>query len=105
MILEQKQYSYQKYISDIAGQDIQAHGNDPKKAVAIVRNWLSTARKQGTISGPDKIWQRYRAFTKNLPQMARTANLKMKELTYTDYTGFISAWLEGAVQQARKSAS
>ncbi len=104
MILERKRFSYQKYISDIAGQDIKAHGNDSKEAVAIVRNWLSTTRGKGAISGPSKIWDRYCAFTKNLPQMARSADLRMKELTYADRVEFISAWLQGAVKQAQKAS-
>jgi hypothetical protein len=37
LILDREKYRYQKFISDIAGQDIRAHGDDPKEAISIVR--------------------------------------------------------------------
>ncbi len=41
LVLEEKPYRYQAALSDLAGCDIQAHGNEPEKAVRIVRNWLA----------------------------------------------------------------
>lgn len=40
LILDRQPYRYQKFCSDIAGQDVRSHGGDPEKAVKIVRNWL-----------------------------------------------------------------
>ena len=40
LVLDSEKYRYQKFISDIAGQDIQGHGNDPRRLTGIVRNWL-----------------------------------------------------------------
>lgn len=44
LVLEEKPYRYQAALSDLAGCDIQAHGNEPEKAVRIVRNWLAHER-------------------------------------------------------------
>lgn len=33
LIFDAEQYRFQKYLSDISGQDIQQHGNQPKSAV------------------------------------------------------------------------
>jgi hypothetical protein len=38
VILDKEPYRYQKFISDIAGQDIFSHDNDPRKAIEKVRN-------------------------------------------------------------------
>ena len=38
LVLEAERYRYQKYLSDIAGQDIRQHGNDPTRAVGAVRD-------------------------------------------------------------------
>jgi len=38
LILDTEKYRYQRFISDIAGQDIRAHGNDPRGIIPIVRN-------------------------------------------------------------------
>lgn len=42
LILEREQYSYQKYISDIAGHDTRAHNNEIEVLIKVVRNWLAT---------------------------------------------------------------
>ena len=41
LILEEEPYRYQAAISDLAGNDIQAHGGMYKTAVRKVRNWLA----------------------------------------------------------------
>jgi hypothetical protein len=40
LVLESKRYSHQKALSDLAGVDVKAHGNDPLKIIEVVRNWL-----------------------------------------------------------------
>ena len=40
LVLERRRYSYQRYCSDIAGQDIGAHRRSPSAAITLVRNWL-----------------------------------------------------------------
>src|ERR1700724_550287 len=41
LILDRERYRYARFISDIAGQDIQEHGNDPSQLIRKVRNWLA----------------------------------------------------------------
>lgn len=36
LVLDHQPYRYQEFISDIAGQDIAAHGNDPARAIKAV---------------------------------------------------------------------
>lgn len=40
LILDRTRYRYQKFLSDIGGQDIKAHGDGPENLVRIVRGWL-----------------------------------------------------------------
>lgn len=40
LILEKEQYQYQKFLSDISGNDIQAHENNEDIIIRKVRNWL-----------------------------------------------------------------
>ncbi len=40
LILEAERYRYQKFISDIAGNDIGAHRNDPEQMIKVVRDWF-----------------------------------------------------------------
>jgi hypothetical protein len=94
MILDKEQYRYQKFISDIAGQDIFAHDNDPKKAIEKVRNWLRIASRRNNIPGGAKIYERYTRFEKDLPDICRVLNIRIEELTFVDFTHVITEWLK-----------
>jgi hypothetical protein len=40
LILDRAPYRYQRFISDIAGQDIRGHSNSPRLAIRRARDWL-----------------------------------------------------------------
>lgn len=61
LILEQERYRFQRVLSDIAGNDIRAHGGDPVTLIIEVRNWLRVATRTRLQSG-SSIWQRYSFF-------------------------------------------
>jgi hypothetical protein len=94
LILDRESYRFQKFISDIGGQDIQAHGDDPKKLVALVRNWLRSAKPQVTTPGGEAIWKRYQAFRTELPSNCRRLKLVRSKLTFIDYTWLVSEWIQ-----------
>ncbi len=94
LILDTKQYRYQKFISDIAGHDIRAHNNHPDKAITIVRNWLNSASRRKTIPGGSNVVQRYKKFQFDLPAICKKIPIKIKELTYNDYSNLMSNWLK-----------
>lgn len=94
LILDTEPYRYQQFISDIAGQDIQAHNNSSKEVIMHVRNWLRTASRRGTIPSGGIIWERYQEFMEKLPQMAREGRLIVEELIFRDYTMMIAQWLD-----------
>lgn len=58
LILDREPYRYQQFISDIAGQDIQAHNNASEQIVKVVRNWLRTTSNRKMIPDGGIIWQR-----------------------------------------------
>ena len=94
IILDTQQYRYQRYISDIAGQDIRAHGGKPEEAIRAVRNFLATFAPQDVIlPGGDKIIARYHQFRRELPQACAELHLDPTELTFGDLTRFILGWM------------
>jgi hypothetical protein len=93
LILDKEEYRYQKYISDIAGHDIRSHQNSPEGLIKTVRNWLNDASGRTTIPGGKEIIARYNRFKSDLPAMCLAARIDKQELTYNDYSNFISEWL------------
>lgn len=47
LILEKKQYRYKEFISDLSGNDIEAHDSAYDKAIGKVRNWIRTFDNSG----------------------------------------------------------
>ena len=43
LVLEAERYRFQKFLSDIAGQDLRQHNNEQGKAVGAVRDWLAAS--------------------------------------------------------------
>lgn len=63
LILEENPYRYQAAISDLAGNDIEAHGGDPETAVRKVRKWISGLGNFERI-GAYRIFSEYEDFYK-----------------------------------------
>ncbi len=94
LILDTERFRYQTYISDISGQDIKAHQNDPRRAVGLVRGWLNDASGRKTIPGGAVIWRRYQSYLAELPDLCADAGLAVDEMTFNDKTNFASEWLK-----------
>jgi hypothetical protein len=95
IILDTDRYRYQKFISDIAGQDIRAHGGRTNEAIREVRDFLSTHREPGVIlPGGNKIAARYRRFHNDLPKLCRSVHLDVARLNFRDLTSLIFAWVK-----------
>jgi hypothetical protein len=93
LVLDRDRYRYRNFCSDISGQDIRAHNNDPRSAVRAVRDWLSSYRSGVLIPGGKTVFERYEAFLAQLPQQARDLKLDHRELTFGDYTHLVVGWL------------
>lgn len=100
LVLDRDRYRYQQFCSDIAGNDIEAHDNNPQTAVTVVRNWLSKRGDQvrekllPSDSG-SVLFKRYEEFLRDLPALCVTPPLHLnpRELTFADYTFCCEAWL------------
>lgn len=94
IILDLKPYRYQKYLSDIAGQDIRAHNGKPSDAICQVRDFLSMHHAPDVIlPGGLAIVQRYHQFRKALPNACIELQLDEKSLNFRDLTTLIVGWM------------
>lgn len=96
LILDRGKYRYQGFCSDIGGQDVRAHGNDPEEAIRLVRNWLRTGTTGSGVlmPGAGTIQERYRQFRVDLPVMCGELHLDEDDLIFNDYTTLIASWLQ-----------
>ncbi len=92
LILDAEPYRYQKFLSDIAGQDIQPHQGSPEVALGKVRDWLRTTSHQ-TLPGSGEIWGRYLRFQEDLPAICQGFRLLPERLTYSDFAYVVRTWL------------
>ena len=58
LIFEKEQYRIKKVLSDLSGNDICFHNDDPKELLFQLRNWLRI-NLSSKISGSEKIWNEY----------------------------------------------
>jgi len=93
LIFDSEQYRFQRYVSDLAGQDIHRHGNDPRVAVARVRDWLR-AESDSPIPGGAAIFDRYQTFRRDLPLLCVKLKLDVDRLTFDDFSYVIAWWLQ-----------
>lgn len=77
LILDSERYRYQRFLSDIAGQDIKEHKNDPKEAIRVVRKWLGATPDRTKHHGATAIWERYQQFEQALPTLCADPNINM----------------------------
>lgn len=94
LIFDSDQYRFQKYVSDIGGQDIHRHGNDAKVAVARVRDWLRAESGLTRIPGGTAIYERYVTFRGELPAICAELRLDVNDLAFVDFSYAIAFWLE-----------
>jgi hypothetical protein len=90
LIFDADQHRYRQYLSDIGGQDIHRHANDPKTAIARVRDWLSDV---AAVPGGSAIYGRYLEFRSQLPGVCAKLRLDLDDLTFVDLSRTIAYWI------------
>jgi len=92
LIIESEQFRFKQFISDLSGQDIQAHKNDPFEAIKCIRNWLSKKAKSA-IPSASLIIDEYKIFLNSLSALCEINQWKPDELTFDEYSTLVTTWL------------
>lgn len=94
LIFDAEQYRFQKYLSDISGQDIHQHGNQPKMAIIRVRDWLRAESSIASIPGGTAIHEGYLEFRRRLPETCAELRLDFEALTFSDFSRVTAMWVK-----------
>jgi hypothetical protein len=92
LILDIEQYRYQRFISDLAGMDIQEHGGNPMQALREARNWLANVSRR-LLPSADKVASTYEAFLVDLPALAAELEFDPANIPYVDFERIVVSWL------------
>jgi hypothetical protein len=96
LILETDRYHYQKVLSDIAGQDIENHDNDPATSIKKVRNWLSAVGSTQTYPGGNAVWIAYNQFFSDITDTLSSNGFtddEIENMPVSDFIKFSKDWI------------
>lgn len=104
LVLDAEPHRYRGTLSDIAGQDIGVHNDDPKHVVSRVRAFLARAARDRRIPGAEGIWKRYTLFRQQLPKLVAQIDLTMDEIdsldNFGDYVTVAVDWIRANERRA-----
>ncbi|HKO99913.1 MAG TPA: hypothetical protein VJU86_23265 [Pyrinomonadaceae bacterium] len=95
LVLDIRQFSYRDFISDIAGQDIQAHRAEPAEVINVVRNWLRLELDPKLVITPGGpvIYARYVRFQATLPSICSKLSWDIDDLPFSDFSWAVAEWI------------
>lgn len=93
IVLDREQFRFQKYISDIAGQDILSYGGRTELLIEKLASWLRNQARDPRVPGGRKIADEFGIFRKHLPQLCHARGLEVEELTFGDYAVIVEEYL------------
>lgn len=94
LVLDKEKYRYQKFISDIAGQDIQSHDGNTNSVIAQVRDFLRAESNQKVLPGGTVIAKEYMEFEKQKRKICKKLDLDPIASTFTDQAYIIAYWIK-----------
>lgn len=94
LILEKERYRYQKVISDISGNDIKAHKNEPEGIVKVVRDWFQTMNNG--MPRHKEIWLAFNEFEYDYESIIGGEGYDLEDigaLPFGDIIDFMNGWI------------
>lgn len=95
IILEKEPYHYHRVLSDIGGQDIFRHNDNPREAMSSVRDWL--VNNDFGLPGANFIWIEFNQFRVDLfKELAANGRFNKKEVEAMpegQYIPYVKKWM------------
>ena len=98
LILDREEYRHQKFLSDIAGYDPQAHGDNYETAIRRVRDWLGGRATADNLSWDtlvlvpdgDVMTDRYHRFLDAL----KMKGVRQEKIIFNNFCTLVYAWIK-----------
>jgi hypothetical protein len=96
LVLDIDEHRYEKFISDVKGQDVTARGRTVQEVIEVVRDWLRNELDPRIviIPGGENIHIRYTAFQKALPSICTKLKWNPKKLKFPDFSFAVATWIK-----------
>lgn len=106
LVFDREKFRFQKFISDLAGQDIKIHEWPGLAALAAtrnqainrlilgVRNWLTTKTDGNLLPGARLLTSRFQQFEGQLPVFAIELGQHTADLSFYDLLAIIDGWMK-----------
>lgn len=88
LVLEKTRFHYQRVLSDIAGQDIENHNDNPEELIRKVRNWFASVLNTHQ-PGPALIWESYNSFLNWMNEQLRKEAFSKADIESLPVSNFI----------------
>ncbi len=96
LILEKEDHRYKTFLSDISGNDIKSHRNDPELVIKSIRDWIKAQGKEAVVPRHKLIFSAYNEFSLFYNQMISAEGYDPKEitaLTFSDVVEIMADWI------------
>jgi hypothetical protein len=94
LVLDREPYRYQRFLSDIAGQDIRSHGSRPDELIRQVRHWLA-AQVDRDLVGAARLIADHERFLTDIPDLlAELGKTEEDLLNYRDLYRLVCGWVD-----------
>jgi hypothetical protein len=96
LVLDQSSHRCQAFCSDLAGQEVVAHGGSPDFVIAAVRDWLASwlCDTGVLVPGEAHMRERYREFSYDLPILSRDLRLDPGRLLFAELRTLVQEWAD-----------
>jgi len=94
IVFDREKYRYQKFISDIAGQDIQSHEGLVESLIEKLATWLRQQTRDKRIPGGTELAREFARFNQLLPAFLTAEKLSRQEMSFGDYCHLVTQYLD-----------
>jgi hypothetical protein len=93
VVFDRTRYRFQRYISDISGQDIHSHEGTAKRLIEELATWLRTQSRDPKVPGGRQMAAEFASFKRKIPRICDNQGIHPDELTFGDYATMVAQYL------------